>query len=159
MRKVCLIYTVYLGYFEIPWQQRAFHNILWGLENWGYLLPSCGWCLLCQTTPKAPRSVVCPPPILEVKWYSEGSSTLYREVCVCVNSFCNACNSKPIQKLFLPSFVTSSLPLLCADKKMVVAAIVYRNSHCFLALFLLGLKIISSGAIRNVTGQQRINSG
>lgn len=150
---------IYLGYFEIPWQQRAFHNILWGLENWGYLLPSCGWCLLCQTTPKAPRSVVCPPP--GWRWNDAvkvvALHLLCREVCVCVNSFYNAHISQPIQKLFLPPFVTSSLPLLHADK-MVAAAVVSRNHHCLLNHCWGRLKIISSVAIRNVTGQQRINS-
>lgn len=58
---------------------------------------------------------------------------LCRDVCVCVDAFCKACISLPIQKLFLPSFLTSSLLLLLADKKMAVATVVPRNRHCFLS--------------------------
>lgn len=153
-----------LGYFEIPWQQRAFHNILRGLENWGYLLPSCGWCLLCQQHLRHQDLLFVPLPGVGVGWGGDDAERvvalhlLRGEVCVCVNSFYNTCISEPIQKLFLPPFVTSSLPLLLADK-MVAAAVVSRNRHCFLNRRWGRLKIISSVAIRNVTRQQRIHSG
>lgn len=58
---------------------------------------------------------------------------LFREVCVCIDAFWKACISLPIQTLFLPSFLTSSLRLLLADKTMVVATVVPRNRHCLLS--------------------------
>lgn len=46
------------GYFEsFPGSGKPIRKVLWGLR----FVPSCGWCLPCQTTPRAPTSVVYPP--------------------------------------------------------------------------------------------------
>lgn len=64
----------------------------------------------------------------------------------------------PIQQLFLSSFVALSLPLLLADKKMAVATVFAETAIVSRASVEGRLKIISSGAIRNVSRRQSIHS-
>lgn len=135
----------------------------YSLRTWALRTPpSFMWLVFTlPTTPKAPRS--------EVWWWWGGGKQndtvravalhkLSREVCVCVDAFCKACISLPIQKLFLPSFLTSLPLLLLADKKMAVATVVPRNLHCFRRHCWGRLKVMSGGTIRNVGGQQRNRS-
>lgn len=101
-------------------------------------------------------------PLGEVLWYSEGTVVLHmhcREVCVrvCVDGFYTH-TFLPIQQLFRSSFVALSLPLLLADKKMAVATVFAETAIVSWASVEGRLKIISSGAIRNVSRRQSIHS-
>lgn len=154
-RKVCLIYISWLFWDSLAAVSISQYSLRYRELR---IPPSFMWMVFAKQHLRH-RDLLFAPP--QGRWNDAvrvvALHLLCREVCVYVNSFCNTCISKPIQKLFLPPFVTSSLPQLRADK-MVAVAMVSRNRHCFLNHCWGRLKIISGVAIRNVTGQQRINS-
>lgn len=126
--------------FEFFWQQEANREPHRGRP----CVASCGWCLLCQTTPRAARSCCSPPP----------------EDTVAIKQRCRKLRSRVCSRRVSES-PSLSASLCCRQIRPAAPATVFpEKRHCFPGPRVEGrLKIISGGAIRNVSGQQSIHYG
>lgn len=124
--------------FQSLWQQEADREALRVLP----CVPSCRCYLLCQTTPRAPRSAVRPPLLRTLLRYSAAAGS-----CCCV------CSRR------LSESPSLSFSLCCRLIRPAAPVTAFpEKRHCFPAPNVEGrLKIISGGTIRNVSGQQSIH--